>query len=441
MLQLSIYTHLFRRNHSFYIYNSMHSYFAEISEDLYEILYNRDFHILPNNLATNLIKIGVLVPHEDQYNFYYESALKFYTTSYNPSSLGLILVPTTSCNFSCPYCFEGKKQGAIMSDEIHNKIIELIKGQENLKDINLTWYGGEPLLAFPRIQKLYHDIKCIESTSIHSHSIVTNGYLITPEIIDFFRESRLNHIQITLDGTREHHNDTRALQGSKLPTYDHILDNIALICNAKLNCNISIRININKHNMHDYISVQDELNRKLSPHKLHIYPGIIREDTTDKCSMCYSCIDHNDYFDLLQACECHGLKIRYIPKVVLHKGCMANSLNAFIIGPNGEIYKCWNDVNHPERVIGNIQHCNFTNKRLYLNYQLLTSPFTRDECKNCLVFPACSGGCGHLVSRNLLSEGKYNVCPIFKDTHMLEDILVKSLHNDQSDPDDYDLSL
>jgi uncharacterized protein len=156
--------------------------------------------------------------------------------------------------------------------------------------------------------------------------------------------------------------------------------------------------------------------------------------------MCYTCIDHNDYFNLLQACESHGLKVNYIPQIKPHKGCMVNTLNAFIIGPNGEMYKCWDDVNHPERIIGNIKDNEISNKRLFLHYQISTSPFSNDECKNCLIFPSCSGACGYFMSRNLISGGQYDLCPIYKDHHILEDALIKSLNNHFQDGK-YDISI
>lgn len=58
---------------------------------------------------------------------------------------------------------------------------------------------------------------------ITGHSIVTNGYLINDDTISFFKDSELNHIQITLDGCRENHNRTRFLKHDKSGTYDIIL--------------------------------------------------------------------------------------------------------------------------------------------------------------------------------------------------------------------------
>ena len=47
---------------------------------------------------------------------------------------------------------------------------------------------------------------------------------------------------------------------------------------------------------------------------------------------------------------------------------MMQKLNANIIGPEGEIYKCWNDVNSPNKVVGNILTLDKEPSHLFYNY-------------------------------------------------------------------------
>lgn len=54
---------------------------------------------------------------------------------------------------------------------------------------------------------------------------------------------------------------------------------------------------------------------------------------------------------------------------------MINKLNSYIIGPEGEIYKCWNDVSNTAKVIGNIQEECLENSTLFARYMTDLSPF------------------------------------------------------------------
>lgn len=414
----SLYTILFEKNNRCFIYNSLSEFFAEIPKDLYVKLFNRTYSSLPHSVVEKLKLKGILIEENEKYQYYYESLLKFRTMTYNSSVLGLVIVPTTGCNFDCPYCFEGEKKGICMTDEIQLQLVKFIMRQPNLKTINLTWYGGEPLLAFKRIKSLYQAISSIDNINIGGHSMLTNGYLITPEVIDFMQFAQLRSLQITMDGTRDNHNQTRFLKSDKQPTYDRIMNNINMAVKNLPDCNISIRVNINKQNRVDYISIFKEIKQTWKDVNISVYPGFIREETADDCTMTYSCLRGEDYFLFLKECMENGLNVDFMPRRVKTKGCMLNHLNSFIVGPEGELYKCWNDVNHSDKIIGNIQEKQFTNHKLFYHYLMEVTPFTLDKCKECFLFPVCGGGCGHYLSRNLSKGACYDICPVYKNRHI-----------------------
>ena len=81
------------------------------------------------------------------------------SSAYREDLLNLIIVPTTACNFACPYCFEPKKSSKVMTVEVMDGIISFINSHTKAEDLYLTWYGGEPLLAFNIIRTLYNRIK------------------------------------------------------------------------------------------------------------------------------------------------------------------------------------------------------------------------------------------------------------------------------------------
>lgn len=427
MITQSIYTHIFNRNDHFYIFNSKYSLFAEISEDLYEILYNRDYQLLPSSVKDELMKKGVICRDIDQHLFYSEEYIKFYTSAYNNKEIGLVIVPTTNCNFDCHYCFEGKKASDVMSEEVQLSIIEYLKRNEEAKKVHLTWYGGEPLMAFNVIKSLYEKIKNIENKEIISHTLITNGYLITDEVVNFINYAKIMDVQITLDGTKERHDAIRCLSGSRKPTFDKILSNLN---NLLVNCphlKISLRVNINRYNTEDFFEIYKTIQESDYSDRINVYPGFIREDTTDKCSLCYNSLSNELTFKFYKGLHSKGVNVGFIPKAVKARGCMMHQLNSFIVGPGGELYKCWNDVNNNEKIVGYINEKKIVNPVLFYHLLTETHVFADNHCKKCMLFPICSGGCGWYRSRNIKENGQFNLCPMQKNIAILEECLVLSL--------------
>ena len=65
--------------------------------------------------------------------------------TYRP--INFMILPTMACQASCRYCF-ANKSGSVMSREIANKALNFIgRIAPERKDINITFHGGEPLLA------------------------------------------------------------------------------------------------------------------------------------------------------------------------------------------------------------------------------------------------------------------------------------------------------
>jgi len=56
-------------------------------------------------------------------------------------------------------------------------------------------------------------------------NIITNGLLLTPDVVDRLLPYGLNGIKITLDGDKDAHNRMRPLRGGQ-GTFDRIVDNI-----------------------------------------------------------------------------------------------------------------------------------------------------------------------------------------------------------------------
>ena len=101
--------------------------------------------------------------------------------------------------------------------------------------------------------------------------------------------------------------------------------------------------------------------------------------------------------------------------------CAIRNKNALVIGPEGELYKCWNDVGNKSKVIGNIDG-EITNEALLLRYLVAADPFEDPMCQNCFLLPVCGGGCPYSRIQNEYEGTNINTCLYLKDH--LEDFLI-----------------
>ncbi len=422
---LSIYTYLFTEKGKFYLYNSQTNFFSEISDELYKSLKNRTWAELPREIMEQLTSHKILVAAESKYDYYNSQRLLFNAQRYNNTQLSLVIVPTTSCNFECPYCFEPKKNPKTINTEVIDNIRQFVKSFPDAKHLNITWYGGEPLLAFDKIKQIHSMLTEEDMPKLSSQSIITNGYLFSEEIVKFFNEVGLGSIQITLDGTRELHNTTRCLKSSQQPTFDVILNNIDLILREMPKTQLNIRVNIKKATSRQYIELLEYFTKKYPDHRPGVYPGLIREYTPDGKSMHCDCYSNEDILELNELIKEAGFNSGLFPRKE-HRGCMAHALNSYIIGPEGELYKCWNDVSDPDMSVGNIASGKLTGSTRLLDFMTETTPFN-SECRECHAFPICSGGCAYYRLRNYKDDAKFTICSQYKDNEKLRRALLAGI--------------
>ncbi len=116
----------------------------------------------------------------------------------------------------------------------------------------------------------------------------------------------------------------------------------------------------------------------------------------------------------------HGLKyIGLYPKIRSYS-CAARNIASLVIGPEGELYDCWNDVGNQSKIIGEIGQ-RISNLKLHLKYIADASQFDDADCLECKLLPVCNGGCprNRILTKDKV-EKKDN-CILNKD--YLEDFL------------------
>ena len=130
----------------------------------------------------------------------------------------LVLQVTQSCNLVCGYCPYANKTeqplqrdhtGKVMSFETARRAIDfLYEHSSDMNSVNISFYGGEPLLNMDLIEKVvaYADRVFLGKT-LH-YNMTTNATLLDERNIDFIVKHGIS-VMVSLDGPKQIHNKNR----------------------------------------------------------------------------------------------------------------------------------------------------------------------------------------------------------------------------------------
>ncbi|OPY72634.1 MAG: hypothetical protein A4E64_02893 [Syntrophorhabdus sp. PtaU1.Bin058] len=151
----------------------------------------------------------------------------------NSESLHLIIFPTEQCNLRCWYCYEQYQIGTMPDNIIAGVKRLLTKRYQGLKQLNISWFGGEPLLAVGCIRAISQHIHWLNSQfpSVQYHAnITTNATLLSQDLYNELCIYGINLFHITLDGPRWIHDRLRRYRGGQ-GSFDRIWGNLLSIRN------------------------------------------------------------------------------------------------------------------------------------------------------------------------------------------------------------------
>lgn len=410
MKKWSKYNFLFRGNGNYYIYNSLSNALAELNLVDYQELQkaaNSSSHVVSSSLLKQIEPLKVFIESDDDEinKIRYRSRMQ----RTGNAKLELTINPTLACNFACPYCFEKQHPNIYMTDEVEEQIIEYIKRHKQVTILHVTWFGGEPLLAYPRIVTLTQKMQNLGLQ--YRASMITNGYLLNEEVIDSLQLLDISSIQITIDGLAERHNSRRGLKSGGA-TYDRILQNIKLLCEKQPNIKVGIRVNVDRSNKEDFVQLCNLFREKKYPN-ISVSLSFVQDlaNTGDYTHI----LDRNEQADfVLELLHTHNLNFGHLYPRSERNECAIRNRNSIVIGPEGELYKCWNDVGDTSKVFGHLGS-SISNEKLLLRYLVGSDPFEDPRCQECILLPVCGGGCPYSRLQRDTQHPNINVCPLIKD--------------------------
>lgn len=395
----------------FLVYNSLTNSFIELDEDTFKFLSsnNSDVNeILDTEIGQTLIKQKVIVANN--YDDINEITLLYTLARLNSKILDLTIAPTYDCNFDCTYCYEESRPEIYMSDETIDKLLEFIESFGDIA-LNITWYGGEPLMALDQIDSICEKLK--KKGIKFKHSIVTNGSLINEKTIEFFKKYNLQRAQITIDGPQKIHDARRFYKGQK-GSFNNILNNIDNLLNKFPSFVIDLRINIDKNNAQYFFETCEQIKKRYIGHKINVYAGFV--DEVSECPTKNTCIfDRSDVRNFkLDVYKNYKMDLGVYPSFK-RQSCIAKRLNGYVIGADGNVFKCWNDIGIVTKAVSSLYSQKILNKKTLYRYLNGNDNSNDLKCKNCILFPICDGGCQYLRIDKMVNNSKIDVCHLAKD--------------------------
>ena len=419
----SRYNILFEREGIYLFYNSLSNAFAELSKETFYLLADckagEIFSTEDETLMSNLKRMRAVV--DDDVEEFLKVKYHVMTRRFDNHFLSLTINPTLGCNFACPYCFEGEHNNIFMTDEVEDGIIDFVKRKTDAKRIDVTWFGGEPLLAFQRIVSLTRKMQSLGLA--YSAGMITNGYLLNESVISQLKLLDIKKIQITVDGLQEEHDKRRFLKGG-YPTFERIVENIDLLNKLVPDIHVNIRVNIDNSNMDDFIYVFDFFYQKHYAN-INVTPAFVEDQAGDNSCAFNS---REKFTFLVNLFRKHGMEFKNFYPSYKFSECSIRNSNVAVIGPKGEIYKCCNDVGKQDRIVGDIWG-KVSNRRLLLQYLAGADTYDDMQCRECVLLPVCSGGCPYLrLMQQAKKTDRREVCPLMKldvETHLWLHYLTK----------------
>ena len=390
-------------------------------EDVINILNSKSVLGDDNELNQTLYQKGFLVPDEcDE-----DQRLKLmYLSNMNDRILKLVILPTEQCNFRCKYCYENFNRGK-MSKEIQNSIINFVKANiHKYNGLNVSWFGGEPLLALDVIQFLsesFIDI-CRKLKKPYTSNITSNGYLLTADTLIKLYNLKILTYTITIDGIRETHNKQKPLANGK-DTFDTVISNMLDIKqNVKYKFfNIIIRTNFTKeiyNHIQQYIGFfYDRFNddkrfsffaRPAGDWGGSTVKGIAESlFTEDSFNEVFKSIINSD----------KSLNYNYHLKFLQPCGsiCVMSSINSFLIDSEGNIRKCSCDLDNEKNIIGKLEDGKMNlDVDAYSKWVDYYDP--KEECNNCFFAPAClNNSC---LANKVLHRNQNITCQVYEKKYL-----------------------
>ncbi|MBQ7152946.1 MAG: thioether cross-link-forming SCIFF peptide maturase [Clostridia bacterium] len=311
-----------------------------------------------------------------------------------------------TCNLNCEYCFasQGKYHGdrAVMPFEVGRQAIDFLVANSGTRtNLEVDFFGGEPLMNFDVVKKIVVYARSIEKSAGKNFrfTLTTNGMLVDDDVIEFANRE-CHNVVLSLDGRKEVHDRLRKTPGGK-GSYDVIVPKFQEFVKRRGDKDYYIRgtfTHFNTDFTNDIFQMLDLGFTQLSMEPVVCAPGDPYALTEDDLPVLY------EQYEIL-AKDMLRRKKEDKPYTFYHymidlssgpciykriSGC-GSGTEYMAVTPWGELFPCHQFVGDPKYSMGDVWK-GVVNEKIRDEFRKC-SAYARPECKDCWAKLYCSGGC------------------------------------------------
>ncbi|MBE6618101.1 MAG: thioether cross-link-forming SCIFF peptide maturase [Ruminococcaceae bacterium] len=334
-----------------------------------------------------------------------------------------------TCNLNCEYCFasQGKYHGdrAVMSLEVGKRALDfLIENSGTRHNLEVDFFGGEPLMNFDMLKELVAYARSIEKkyNKNFRFTLTTNGLLIDDDVIDFANRECVN-VVLSLDGRKEIHDRYRVDYAGN-GSWERIVPKFQKLVEARGGKDYYMRGTFTHANPDFLKDIQQMLDlgfTELSMEPVVCAPGDPSELTAEDLPIVLE--QYEKLAELMIECDKAGKPFTFYHYMIdltggpcIYKrisGC-GSGTEYMAVTPWGDLYPCHQFVGEEKFKLGDIW--NGVSNTAIQDEFCSCNVYARPECRDCWARLYCSGGCAANAYHSTGSvRGVYKYgCELFK---------------------------
>ena len=311
-----------------------------------------------------------------------------------------------SCNLNCSYCFasQGKYHGerALMSYEVGKRALDfLIENSGTRRNLEVDFFGGEPLLNFQLVKDLVAYARSVEKKAGKNFrfTLTTNGVLIDDDVIDFCNRE-MSNVVLSLDGRKEVHDRFRVDYAGN-GSFDNIVPKFQKFIEKRGDKDYYMRgtfTHLNPDFLEDIKVMLD-----LGFDKVSIEPVVCADGEATKLTDQDLPVIYEQYEKLAELMferykqgkpftfYHYMLDLEGGPCIYKRISGCGSGTEYMAVTPWGDLYPCHQFVGEEKFRLGSVFE-GVTNLEMQAEFEKV-NVYTHPECADCWAKMYCSGGC------------------------------------------------
>lgn len=324
----------------------------------------------------------------------------------NPVVKALCLHIAHDCNLKCKYCFaeEGEYHGKreLMTTEVGKKAIDfLIKASGTRKNLEVDFFGGEPLMNFQVVKDIVEYARSLEKENNKNFrfTITTNGILLNDEIQAYINEN-MHNVVLSVDGRQSVHDKMRPCANGK-GSYDIVMPKYKKLADSRNQTDYYVRGTFTRHNLDfskDVFHLADEGFKQISVEPVvadlsedyaiqsEDLPSIFAEYEKLACDIVEK-RKNGEWFNFFH----YMIDLTGGPCVTKRLVGCGSGTEYLAVTPTGDLYPCHQFVGIEQFKMGTVD-TGVVKPEIREQFENC-NVYSKPACKKCWAKFYCSGGC------------------------------------------------